>query len=377
MTAAAEGDARVRVELGDRSYDVVVGAGLLTGAGDRLRSLGVRRAVIVTDETVAALHLAALEASLARAGVGHDRIIVPPGEGTKSFAGLEHVVESMLALGIERSTVVVAFGGGVVGDLAGLAAAVALRGLDYVQIPTTLLAQIDSSVGGKTAIDSRHGKNLVGAFHQPRLVLADTAVLDTLPRRELLAGYAEVVKYGLIDDAPFFAWLEENGSAVIAGDATARRHAIVACCRAKARVVALDEREAGLRALLNLGHTFGHALEAEVGYRPDLLLHGEAVAIGMVMAFDLSVSLGLAPAADAERLRRHLSAIGLPTGLQDSRLDGRRFTVEGLLERMGRDKKVRDGKLTLVLLRGIGRAFLSQDVAPGDLRHVLERAVAA
>ena len=375
---AADGDSeRVRVELGARGYDIVVGAGVLAEAGRHLKTLGVKRTVIVTDGTVAALHLAALTGSLARAGIRHDRVIVPPGEATKSFAGLEHLIESMLALGIERSTVVVALGGGVVGDLAGFAAAIALRGLDYVQIPTTLLAQIDSSVGGKTAIDSRHGKNLVGAFHQPRLVLADTAVLDTLPRRELLAGYAEVVKYGLIDDAAFFAWLEQHGVPLIAGDAAARRQAIVACCRAKARVVALDEREAGPRALLNLGHTFGHALEAELDFRPDLLLHGEAVAIGMMMAFDLSARLGLAPAADAERVRRHFTAIGLPTGLDAAQFGGRRFTVDGLLERMRRDKKVRDGRMTFVLVRGIGRAFLSQDVDVGALRELLERAVAA
>jgi 3-dehydroquinate synthase len=375
---AADGDPElVRVELGARGFDIVVGAGVLAEAGARLKALGIRRAVIVTDETVAALHLPALTGSLARAGIRHDRVIVPPGEATKSFDGLEHLMESMLALGIERSTVVVALGGGVVGDLAGFAAAIALRGLDYVQIPSTLLAQIDSSVGGKTAIDSRHGKNLIGAFHQPRLVLADTALLDTLPRRELLAGYAEVAKYGLIDDAAFFAWLEQNGVPLIAGDEAARRHAIVACCRAKARVVALDERESGPRALLNLGHTFGHALEAELDFRPDLLLHGEAVAIGMVMAFDLSASLGLAPAADAARVRRHFEAVGLPTGLGAAQFGGRGFTVDGLIERMRRDKKVRDGRMAFVLARGIGRAFLSQDVEIDALRALLERAVAA
>jgi 3-dehydroquinate synthase len=375
---AAGGDSeRVRVELGARGYDIVVGAGVLAGAGGQLKALGIKRAIVVTDQTVAALHLPALAAALDRAGIAHDQVVVPPGEASKSFAGFEQLVEALLARRVERSTAIVALGGGVVGDLAGFAAAVTLRGLDYVQVPTTLLAQIDSSVGGKTAIDSRHGKNLVGAFHQPRLVLADTAVLDTLPRRELLAGYAEVVKYGLIDDAPFFAWLESHGAALIAGDAAARRQAIVACCRAKARVVALDEREAGPRALLNLGHTFGHALEAELDFRPDLLLHGEAVAIGMLMAFDLSVRLGLAPAADAERVRRHFAAVGLPTGLGGAQGGGKRFTVEGLLDRMGRDKKVRDGRLTFVLVRGIGRAFLSQDVDVGALRDLLERAVAA
>jgi 3-dehydroquinate synthase len=368
---------RVRVELGARSYDIVVGTGVLAEAGAELKKLGVRRAVIVTDETVAGLHLAPLARALALAGIGHDKIVVPPGEASKSFAGLEKLIEDMLALGIERSTVVVALGGGVVGDLAGFAAAIALRGLDYVQVPTTLLAQIDSSVGGKTAIDSRHGKNLVGAFHQPRLVLADTAVLDTLPPRELLAGYAEVVKYGLIDDAPFFDWLEQHGLELVTGDAAARRRAIVACCRAKARVVALDERESGPRALLNLGHTFGHALEAELDFRPDLLLHGEAVALGMLMAFDLSVRLGLAPASDAERVRRHFEKIGLPTGLGGAQFGGRRFSVEGLLGRMGRDKKVRDGRMTFVLVRGIGKALLSQDVDVAALRDLLERAVAA
>jgi 3-dehydroquinate synthase len=368
---------RVHVDLGARGYDILVDAGVLAEAGRHIKALGIRRAIVVTDETVAALHLPALTRSLARAGIIHERIVVPPGEASKSFAGFESLIEDMLALGIERATTVIALGGGVVGDLAGFAAAVALRGLDYVQIPTTLLAQIDSSVGGKTAIDSRHGKNLVGAFHQPRLVLVDTDVLDTLPRRELLAGYAEVAKYGLIDDAPFFAWLEEHGVSIIAGDAEARRHAIVACCRAKARVVALDERESGPRALLNLGHTFGHALEAELDFRPDLLLHGEAVALGMVMAFDLSVKLGLAPKADAERVRRHFTTIGLPTDLHGAQFAGRRFTVDGLLDRMGRDKKVRDGKMTFILVHGIGRAFVSQDVDIGALRELLERAVAA
>ena len=375
--ATEDASERVRVELGARGYDIVVGTGVLADAGDELKALGVKRAVVVTDETVAGLYLPALARSLALAGIRNDRIVVPPGEASKSFAGLEKLIEDMLALGIERSTVVVALGGGVVGDLAGFAAAIALRGLDYVQIPTTLLAQIDSSVGGKTAIDSRHGKNLVGAFHQPRLVLADTAMLDTLPPRELVAGYAEVVKYGLIDDAPFFAWLEKHGLALIAGDAAARREAIVACCRAKARVVALDERESGPRALLNLGHTFGHALEAELDFRPDLLLHGEAVALGMLMAFDLSVRLGLAPGADAERVRRHFDMIGLPTGLKGARLGDRRFDVEGLLGRMGRDKKVREGRMTFILVRGIGKAFLSQDVDAAALRDLLERAVAA
>jgi 3-dehydroquinate synthase len=270
--------------------------------------------------------------------------------------------------------VVIALGGGVVGDLAGFAAAIALRGLDFIQIPTTLLAQVDSSVGGKTGINSRRGKNLIGAFHQPMLVLADVAALDTLPRREVLAGYAEVVKYGLIDDPAFFEWLEQNGSALVDGDEGLRSQAVRTSCAAKAAIVGRDERETGDRALLNLGHTFGHALEAAAGYGKTLL-HGEAVAIGMVMAFDLSVRLGLCPEADALRVRKHLSSVGLPTDLHALR--GPAWRAPELLGHMGKDKKVRDGRITFILVRGIGQAFVARDIQLGEVEALLETALAA
>lgn len=377
IVAALSGSARdsLRVELGSRAYDILVGEGLLGEAGRRiLPVLGQRRVVVVTDERVAALHLADFRASLARAGIADETIVLPPGEGTKDFAHLGELAERLLEMRVERSTTLVALGGGVIGDLVGFAAAVVLRGLDFVQVPTTLLAQVDSSVGGKTGINTRHGKNLVGAFHQPRLVLADVGVLATLPRRELLAGYAEVVKYGLIGDAGFFTWLEENGAALVAGDARARRRAVVASCAAKAAIVAEDEREAGRRALLNLGHTFGHALEAETGYG-DALLHGEAVSIGMVLAFDLSVRLGLCPAGDAERARRHLEAVGLPVALRAVKRPG--WTAEGLLDHMRQDKKVKDGRLTFILVEGIGRAFISREVGTDAVHALLADALAA
>ncbi len=363
------------VDLGARSYEILVGEGLLAEAASRIATaLPGRRLVVVTDETVAALHLPAMSGSLAAAGQDSPAIILPPGEATKDFGHLQDLTERLLDAGVDRTSVVVAFGGGVIGDLAGLAAALTLRGLDFVQIPTTLLAQVDSSVGGKTGINTRQGKNLAGVFHQPGLVLADIGTLSTLPRRELLAGYAEVVKYGLVNDPDFFAWLEAKGSALIAGDAEARRHAVLTACAAKAAVVAEDERERGKRALLNLGHTFGHALEAEVGYGGDLL-HGEAVAIGMVLAFDLSVRLGLCPAEDAARVRRHLASVGLPTGLE-SLPEGAR-DPDTLLRHMAHDKKVQDGRIAFVLQRGIGQAFLARDVEPAAVRELLTRAVAA
>ena len=365
----------IRVALGARSYDVHVGAGLLDQAGERIGSVIERRpAVIVTDRTVAALHLAALAASLNEAGVSHETVIIEPGETTKEFAGLESLLNAVLDTSPERDTVLVALGGGVIGDITGFAASIVLRGIDYIQIPTTLLAQVDSAVGGKTGINTRHGKNLVGSFHQPRLVLADVGLLDTLPRRELLAGYAEVVKYGLIGDAEFFTWLEANGPGLIDGDAAARRRAVVTSCRAKAAIVAADEREADSRRLLNLGHTFGHALEAETGFGPELL-HGEAVSIGMVMAFELSARLGLCPADDAARVRRHLAAVGLPTTLDDA--PRRRWRVESLLAHMHHDKKVQGGRITFVLARGLGQAFVAADVAVEEVERLLERAVAA
>jgi len=360
----------VRVELGARSYDIRIGPGLLAQAGALLRPvLAAPRVVVVTDETVAGLYLAPLRAALDAAGLRHDSIVLPPGEATKSMVQLSTLLDLMLGFGIERSTTVVALGGGVIGDLAGFAAATALRGVPFVQVPTTLLAQVDSAVGGKTGVNSRHGKNLIGAFHQPRLVLADTDTLDTLPRRHLLAGYAEVAKYGAIDQPAFFAWLEAHGPALLAGDAAARAHAIRVSCEAKAAIVAADEREAGQRAMLNLGHTFGHALEAETGYG-DVLYHGEAVAIGMVLAFDLSVRLGLCPPDDAARVRRHLDAVGLPTAPPPG------LSPSALLAHMAKDKKVAGGRLTFILTRGLGRAFIARDVDPAAVAAVLDRAAA-
>jgi 3-dehydroquinate synthase len=325
-----------------------------------------KRAFVVTDDSVAPLYLDRVLASLDKAGITHLNTMLPHGEGTKDFPHLEALVDAMLEARCERSTMVVALGGGVVGDLTGFAASILQRGLDFVQIPTTLLAQVDSSVGGKTGINTRHGKNLVGAFHQPRLVLADTSALTSLPRRQVLAGYAEVVKYGCIDEPEFFDWLEQNGYHVIVGEEKARRHAVAVSCRAKARIVAQDEREGGVRALLNLGHTFGHALEAETGFSTELL-HGEAVAIGMVMAFRLSARLGLAPVEDAARLERHLAKVGLPTGLARNRV----WDIDRLLHHMSGDKKVKNGKVTFVLARGIGQSFLTDDVPAEAVRDML------
>jgi len=365
----------IRVELGPRSYDICVGDGLLAEAGARIGPFIRRKpAIVITDRNVAALHLDTLTRSLAHAGIDSASIVLEPGEGTKVFAGFEKLADAILDLRPERRSTLIALGGGVIGDLAGFAASVVLRGIDFVQIPTTLLAQVDSSVGGKTGIDTRHGKNLIGSFYQPRLVLADMGTLATLPRRELLAGYAEVVKYGLLGDAAFFAWLEKNGPRLVAGDEAARRHAVTVSCRAKAEIVAEDEREEGRRALLNLGHTFGHALEAETGFGSELL-HGEAVAVGMAMAFDLSARLGLCPPEDAARVRRHLAAVGLPGGLDALR--GRQWRAAALIDHMRQDKKVRDGRIAFVLVRGIGQAFVARDVDVAEVEALLERAVAA
>jgi 3-dehydroquinate synthase len=365
---------RLRVALGARGYDIVIGRGLFADAGALLApAIRAKRAIIVTDAHVAKLHLASFAGGLAGAGIVHETIIVPPGEATKDFAHFAKLCEDILALDIERATPIVALGGGVVGDLAGFAAASLLRGLDLVQVPTTVLAQVDSSVGGKTAIDTRHGKNLVGAFHQPVLVLADIDVLASLPRRELLAGYAEVVKYGLIRDRGFYDWLEANAAGLIAGDAAARQEAVWRSCAAKAAVVAADERESGERALLNFGHTFGHALETVIGFG-DKLRHGEAVALGMQLAFDLSVQLGLCAAAAADRVRRHLSAIGLPT--TPAALAGGTLTAEALLAAMRKDKKVTDGRISLILARDIGDAFVCRDVASPTLSSFLAAALA-
>lgn len=375
MGLAVRPPEKLQVELGARSYDILVGPELLAEAGRHIAPVLRRRRVgIVTDTTVADLHLAALERSLGDAGIAFEAVVVPPGEATKDFGHLEALLDALLQCRIERGDTLVALGGGVVGDLAGFAAAILLRGIGFIQIPTTLLAQVDSSVGGKTGINTEHGKNLVGAFHQPRLVLADTEVLTTLSRRERLAGYAEIVKYGLIDRPDFFTWLEGHGAAVVDDDPQAITHAVVESCRSKARIVAADETEQGQRALLNLGHTFAHALEAETGYS-DELLHGEAVAIGLVLAFELSNHLGLCPAEDVVRVRRHLAAVGLPTGLES--VDGRVWTAAALLDHMTRDKKVSDGRVAFILARGIGEAFISTDVDFATVETFLTAAVAA
>jgi 3-dehydroquinate synthase len=366
---------RLSVDLSARRYEILIGRGLIAEAGHHIAPiLKQRRVVIVTDANVARHHLEALERSLKASGIGFESIVLPPGEETKSFAGLEDLMNRLLDSGIERGTTLVALGGGVIGDLTGFAAAIALRGIDFVQIPTTLLAQVDSSVGGKTGIDTPQGKNLIGAFHQPRLVLADTATLDTLPRRELRAGYAEVAKYGLINDPNFFAWLESHAADLLDGDDKLRRHAILTSCRAKAAIVAADEREQGQRALLNLGHTFAHALEAECGYSSELL-HGEAVAIGMVLAFDLSASLGLSPLEDSARVQRHLASVGLPTS--PTWIDGREWSAETLIRHMGKDKKVKDGRIAFVLARGIGQAFFPAHAEHDAIAALLETAIAA
>jgi 3-dehydroquinate synthase len=374
-TATPAASERLAVALGERSYEIVVGSGVLDHAGASLGALlASPRVVIVTDTTVDYLYSARLTRSLDDAGIAWRTEVLPVGEGTKDFRHLSGLCERILAGGIDRGTTLIALGGGVIGDITGFAAGILLRGLDFVQVPTTLLAQVDSSVGGKTGINTPQGKNLVGLFHQPRLVLADTTTLDTLDARQLRAGYAEVVKYGLIDDPAFFAWLEANGSALLAGDAAARRHAIVTSCASKARIVGLDEREAGVRALLNLGHTFGHALEAETGFG-DALLHGEAVAAGMALAFDLSARLGLCAAADASRVRAHLIAAGLPAGF--AALPRRAWDADVLLDHMTRDKKVRDGKLTFVLAFGIGKAFTARDVPAAAVVAALSDAITA
>jgi 3-dehydroquinate synthase len=359
---------RVRVALGDRAYDIVIGRGLIASLGTRTAALKPgAKAAIVTDDVVAPLHLAAAEASLAAAGVTPSRVVVGAGEGAKSFSGFERVCEALIAVKIERGDLVVALGGGVVGDLAGFAAAAVRRGLDYIQVPTTLLAQVDSSVGGKTAINSSHGKNLIGAFHQPILVVADTALLDTLPQRQFRAGYAEVVKYGLLGDAAFFEWLDANLAEVFAGGA-ARERAIAVSCRMKAEIVARDERETGDRALLNLGHTFGHALEAAAGFS-DRLLHGEAVALGTALAFEFSAGLGLITKTQADRVTRHLATAGLPVTL--AQLPGGAPDADRLMDLMAQDKKVRRGRLTFILLRDIGKAYIAPDVDPAQVRAFL------
>jgi len=358
----------VPVQLGDRSYEVAIEAGMLDLAGDRLAPwLRRGRAVIVTDSNVAAHQLPRLEASLG--DIERHVIVLPAGEATKSWAQLEALTDRLLALEVERGDHVIALGGGVIGDLVGFAAAILKRGCGFVQIPTTLLAQVDSSVGGKTAINSRAGKNLIGAFHQPAFVLIDPSVLDTLPRRDVAAGYAEVVKYGLIGDFDFFEWCEANAEALLAGDPGARAHAIAKSVAAKAAIVGEDEREtSGRRALLNLGHTFGHALEAEAGFS-DRLLHGEGVAAGMALAFRFSARQGLCPMQDAERVAAHLRAVGLPDGLAAA---GIAATGETLVAHMLHDKKMAAGTLPFILARGIGDSFVDKSVSLADVAAFLD-----
>lgn len=359
----------VPVGLGDRAYDVLVGQGLLDNAGTLIAPFLKRgRVAVVSDETVWALHGARLSAALQAAGIAAHPVIVPPGEPTKSWEGLADVSDRLLALELDRGDLIVAFGGGVVGDLAGFAAAIYKRGVDFIQIPTTLLAQVDSSVGGKTAIDTPRGKNLIGAFHQPRLVLADLDVLATLPDREMRAGYAEIIKYGLLGDFAFFEWLEANGPAVVAREPDALAYAVARSVEMKAEIVAEDEKEAGRRALLNLGHTFGHALEAETGYG-EALLHGEAVAAGSAIAFRFSAAQGLCPGQDAERAEAAIAAVGLPTRLPQ--VASRGFDAAALVRHMGQDKKAEDGKLTFILARALGEAFVAKDVSGVAVRDFL------
>ncbi|CAE7205166.1 aroB [Symbiodinium microadriaticum] len=366
----------ITVGLDDRSYDIHVGPGLLDNAGDLIAPLLHRpRTVIVTDQAVAGLHLDNLKASLKAAGVKSDHISLPTGESTKSLGQLEALCGRLLDLDVERTDTIIALGGGVVGDLTGFSAAILRRGINFIQIPTTLLAQVDSSVGGKTGINVPAGKNLIGAFHQPKLVIADTgSVLDSLPEREFLAGYAEVVKYGLLGDADFFEWLEQNGEALKAGDADARLHAVATSVQTKAAIVARDEREGGVRALLNLGHTFGHALEAETGYG-DRLLHGEAVAIGMVLAAETSHRMDLLSGQDVGRIKAHFARVGLKSSITD--ISGKAMAADRLLRHMGQDKKVVDGQIAFILMRAIGDAFVTRDVDLDLVKAVLSDDIAS
>lgn len=359
----------IPVGLGRRSYEVLVGQGLLDDAGVRITPFLKRpRTAVVSDETVWSLHGARLAQALKAQGVEVFPVVMPPGEQTKSFAGLDQVIDRLLALELDRGDVVTAFGGGVMGDLAGFAAAIYKRGIDFVQIPTTLLAQVDSSVGGKTAIDTARGKNLVGAFHQPKLVLADLDVLSTLPDREMRAGYAEVIKYGLLGDFSFFEWLEANGAAVLAREPQALSRAVARSVEMKAEIVAEDETEQGRRALLNLGHTFGHALEAETGYG-EALLHGEAVAAGQALAFRFSAAQGLCSSQDAARAGAALGAAGLPARLSD--ITPTPFDADRLVAHMAQDKKAEGGRLTFILARALGEAFVAKDVDAGAVRQFL------
>ncbi|PDT51507.1 MULTISPECIES: 3-dehydroquinate synthase [Sinorhizobium] len=370
MNHVTPAERKVRVNLGDRSYDILIGPGLIAAAGKEIASrLKGRRMAVITDENVAPRYLEPLMTSLKESGIEAVSLVLPAGEKTKSFEHLIPVCDAILAAKIERNDAVIALGGGVIGDLTGFAAGIVRRGSRFIQMPTSLLAQVDSSVGGKTGINSPHGKNLIGVFHQPDLVLADTDVLDTLSAREFRAGYAEVAKYGLIDKPEFFDWLERNWQAVFAGG-SARIEAIAVSCQAKADVVAADERENGLRALLNLGHTFGHALEAATEYDSRRLVHGEGVAIGMVLAHEFSTRMNLASPDNARRVEAHLKAVGLPTRLSD--IPGDLPPAERLMEAIAQDKKVKGGKLTFILTRGIGQSFVADDVPASEVLGFLK-----
>ncbi len=374
MTGLTRAERTVPVSLGSRSYNVLIGPGLLQETGRLIATrIGKGRCGVVTDENVARHHLATLEASLKAENRLAGSIVLPPGESTKCFAQLTKLSEGLLEMGLERGDFVVAFGGGVIGDLAGFAAGILRRGIRFVQIPTSLLAQVDSSVGGKTGVNTPQGKNLIGVFHQPSLVIADTEVLATLPDREMRAGYAEVAKYGLLGDAAFFDWLESQWKGVFGNSGPDLTRAIETSVKAKADIVARDEFETGDRALLNLGHTFGHALEAWTGYS-SRLLHGEGVAIGMAQAFRFSEGEGLCPPGTSARVAAHLSAVGLPTRLGD--IPGEKADADTLLRLMGQDKKVRDGKLTFILAREIGQAFVARDIDPAKIRAFLENEIA-
>jgi 3-dehydroquinate synthase len=365
----------IHLPLDDRSYDIVIGTGLVADLHTHVADLLKRpRMVIITDENVAALHLKTVENTLTSKGIQVDTITVAAGEASKSFASFENVINQLLALEVERKDMLIALGGGVVGDLTGFAAATLRRGIEFIQVPTSLLAQVDSSVGGKTGINTKYGKNLLGAFHQPRKVVIDLEMLDTLPARELRAGYAEVVKYGLIDDIEFFEWLEQNGHLILSAGANrdAQAYAVAHSCRAKARIVAEDEREAGKRALLNLGHTFGHALEAECGY-DGTLLHGEAVAIGMIMALDLGYELGLAGDSDKARLMDHFRKVDMYA--VSSQID-KNFTVDTLIRHMAQDKKVEDGKMVFIT-GAIGKAEVRRDIDMKTIEKVLKNSLEA
>jgi 3-dehydroquinate synthase len=365
---------RVQVALGERSYDILIGEHLLAQAGKHIgEQVAGKNIIVVSDEQVARFYLHRLTGSLDEHKIRYRCVIVASGEASKSLGGFSTLAESLLEQKPDRGTVLVALGGGVVGDLAGFAASVLLRGVDYIQIPTTLLAQVDSSVGGKTGINSKYGKNLIGSFHQPKLVIADTATLATLPKRQWLCGYAEMLKYALINDAAFFAWLEEHAQAMLGGDNGLLQQAIATSCIAKSAIVSRDEKEHGPRALLNFGHTFGHALEAETGFG-DALLHGEAVAIGMMLAFETSVAMGLCPKADLERLRAHYQAVGLhaaPLGTLA------KCTADSLMTHFSHDKKTKGGALTFILTRGIGQGFVANNVDKSVIREVLAAALAS